>query len=214
MAITTPLTGDTNWGGSGGTSGTKLNDTLGALDTRLVTAEGSLVTLDTRLDTAEADITALEAADTALDTRLDAVEAAIDTSASMDTQNTAGTTSSSAYTNTLTGGTAAFRAFVAPPSGAVLIHSMCELFNSTSGQLTICSIRVMTGAIANSGSTVLAVSDDEAIMSTSTVSNRYGVVSMVTGMTSGSTYHVQQFYRVTGGTGTFGRKKLIVSPVL
>lgn len=207
MAIDTPQTGDINWGGTGGVSGTKLNDTLQALD-------AADVALDARMDAAETDITALEAADAALDTRLDAVEAAIATSASIDTQNAAGTTTSSAYTNTLTGGTAAFRAFVAPPSGAVLINNMCELFNSSAGQLTICSIRVMTGAIANSGSTVLAVSDDEGIMSTSTVSNRYGVASLVTGLAAGDTYHVQQFFRVTGGTGTFGRKKLIVSPIM
>jgi hypothetical protein len=190
VVVATPQAGDTNWAGSGGTSGTKLNTTLNALDTA-ITAETSART----------------SADNALDARLDAIEAKATVS---NVQNTAGTTTSTSYTATLTGGTTCSLTFVAPPSGSVMIHNTCETKNNTNPELSLCTFEVRAGSTVGSGTVVIAASDDEAVFSTDDV--RFGAARLLTGLTPGSTYNIRQLFRVTASTGTFSRKSLIVRP--
>src|ERR1044071_5530487 len=101
-----------------------------------------------------------------------------------DTQNTDGTTTSTTYTSTLTGGTACGFSFVAPPSGKVRIYNNCELNNS--GGFSLCTIRVRTGGTVGSGSDVVAASDNNTLFHNTNI--RLGISVLVTGLAAGSTY--------------------------
>lgn len=126
-------------------------------------------------------------------------------------QNTSGTTGSTSYTATLTGGTACAVTFVAPTSGVVLIMNVCQIDNDGANQ-TFAGFRVGTGSTAGAGTEVLAASDLRAIRHEGTNYVRSTSVYRLTGLTAGDTYNVQQQYRVSGGTGTFSNKSLIVAP--
>lgn len=129
----------------------------------------------------------------------------------VDTQNTIGTTTSSGgWTSTLTGGTACGVAFVAPPSGKVLIGHNVKI--SSTGSNAYCGIRVRTGAVVGSGSDVLADSINEAIVYAGTITPRMGVTKTLTGLTPFASYNVQERFIVDGGTGSFESKSLSVSP--
>lgn len=127
-----------------------------------------------------------------------------------DTQNVGGTTTSGAFTATLTGGTACGVAFVAPASGKVDIINVCETGNSNSANLALCSIEVKTGATIGSGSVVLAAGNAQAIYSGATV--RGTGIESVSGLTPGASYNVQQKFAVTGTTGSYASKRLMVRP--
>lgn len=125
------------------------------------------------------------------------------------TQNTSGTTTSTTYTATLTGGTACGIAFVAPSSGKVTILNACALVNSGASH-TLCTVQVRTGSSIGSGSDVLAAADNNAVYINGTAEMRAGVAVPISGLTPGASYNVQQLFRVSGGTGTFVNKSLIV----
>lgn len=129
-----------------------------------------------------------------------------------DRQNTAGTTTSVTYTASLTGGTACAIAFVAPSSGKVMIFNNCWMWSSGSFN-NLCTIHVRNGAVIGSGSDVLASSDDEALTDFGTGGDRQGTSRLLSGLTPGASYNVQQEFKVTGGTGTFKSKSLIVQKV-
>jgi hypothetical protein len=126
-----------------------------------------------------------------------------------DTQNTSGTTTSTTYTATLTGGTACGVAFTAPTSGRVLVINNSTITNSGANS-TYCSYAVRTGGSIGSGTVFLAESDTNAAINQTTSAFRFGVSRVVEGLTAGSTYNVQQSFRVAAGTGTFSGKHLAV----
>jgi len=130
-----------------------------------------------------------------------------------DTQITNGTTTSVTYTATLTGGTACGRVFVAPPSGIVLISMMIGMFNS-GANFTAASFFVRTGGSVGSGTTFLASDDDRGLILAGTNLDQRSGCWTVTGLTPGSTYNVQQNFRVSAGTGSYQRKHLIVVPTI
>jgi len=127
-----------------------------------------------------------------------------------DTENTSGTTASGTFTATLTGGTACGVTFVAPASGKVDIVNSAQVGNSNAANLAICSHEVRTGGTIGSGTVVQAAAIENGVYSGSTI--RGSVVTPVTGLTAGDTYNVQQQFVVTGTTGTFANKQLIVRP--
>lgn len=127
-----------------------------------------------------------------------------------DTQITNGTTTSTSYTATLTGGIACGIAFVAPASGKVEIKNESEINNT--GGYSLCTIRVRTGAVIGSGADVVAVTDDNALFHNTNI--RLSVFNTITGLTPGASYNVQQLFKVTAGTGTFGKKQLSVKATL
>lgn len=124
-------------------------------------------------------------------------------------QNTSGTTSSGAFTTTLTGGTTCSLTFVAPASGKVDVHNTCQTGNSGAA-ISICSHEVREGATIGAGTVIQAAAIENGVYSSGT--SRATVVTPVTGLTPGSTYNVQQWFVNTGGTGTFVNKQLIVRP--
>jgi hypothetical protein len=143
---------------------------------------------------------------------VDAATAAITgLAASQDAQPTIGSTSSTAYTATLAGGTACGLSFIAPPSGQVYVSNNMAAFNGIAGGYALCTIRVRTGGVVGSGADVFAASDDEAVYTSFddlSASRR----TLVTGLTPGSTYNAQQLFRVLSNTANYQRKKLIVEP--
>lgn len=128
-----------------------------------------------------------------------------------DIQNTSGTTTSTTYTATLTGGTACGLAFVAPPSGRVFIHNTVYFFNA-GVDFCFCTIRLKTGAVIGSGTDTIAASDAECVATHEV--QRQTATRLVTSLTPGNSYNVQQLFRVTGNTGTFLNKNLTVQPSL
>lgn len=121
-----------------------------------------------------------------------------------DTQATNGTTTSGAYTATLTGGTTCSVVFVATASGKVLIGSNVNI--DTPGNLGLCSIEVRTGATPGSGTIVLAANNDDALLTSAQIN--ISRTKALSGLTPGSSYNVRQLFAVTGGTGNFKSKHL------
>jgi hypothetical protein len=123
-----------------------------------------------------------------------------------DFQTTNGTTGSTTYTATFTGGTACGLAFTAPTSGKVEIFNDSEISNT--GGFTYVTVRVRTGAVVGSGSDVLAAGDENAVFGTPPI--RAGCSVLVTGLVAGNSYNAQQMIRVNASTGTAGKKRLRV----
>lgn len=130
-----------------------------------------------------------------------------------DIQNTAGTTTSAAYVETLTSGTACSGVFTAPLSGKVIVVSSAQIDNS-GAQTSLMSFVIRTGSSIGSGTTFLAASDDDALRNIGTDETQDTYVRLVTGLTAGAIYNIRQAFRGSGGTtATFSRKRLSVIPV-
>lgn len=129
-----------------------------------------------------------------------------------DSQTTVGTTTSTTYTATIPGGTACGIAFIAPPTGKVLIDNVTQI--QATGGNSFCTVRVRTGGTVGSGTDVLAAGDDDAvIVNTAGSLHRSSATVPVAGLTAGSTYNAQQLFRNDAGANcTVTRKKLIVAP--
>jgi hypothetical protein len=122
-----------------------------------------------------------------------------------------GTTGSTSYVSTLTSGTPASVAFTAPASGTVDIHNMAYMFSSsTAGQF--CGFEVRTGGVIGSGTIIVGATDDLSLINTTTSGHSYSYTLMLGGLTAGSPYNVRQMFRVAGGTGSYNRHALVVSP--
>lgn len=129
-----------------------------------------------------------------------------------DVQAAVGTTTSTSYTATLTGGTACSSTFVAPTSGKVVIHYDALMQNS-GANFSYSAPQVRTGSSIGSGTVVFGADDAYALTHNGTNALRYGGSAPVTGLTAGATYNIQLLHRVTAGTGTYSRKSIIVEPV-
>lgn len=127
-------------------------------------------------------------------------------------QNTAGTTTSTSFTATLTGGTACSTTFVAPDSGMVRIHLASNMVNSGSNN-TFMGYEIREGAAVGSGTVVQAAAVPRYIAHTGTSAAQIGGSFICTGLTAGATYNVRQMFGVGAGTGTFADKTLSVEPL-
>lgn len=130
-----------------------------------------------------------------------------------------GSTTSTSYTATLSGSTTPQKAFVAPPSGKVLIHWSCYMTHSIASGFAHMSFEVRNGATLGSGTVFLAASDTNSIMTrVSDAGNddvQFGSTKLVTGLTPGNSYNIQGLYKiVVAGTGTYINRRIIVQPVL
>lgn len=131
-----------------------------------------------------------------------------------DEQTTAGTTTSSSYSATLTGGTACGVVFTAPKSGKILVVNTGQLDSSTT-QTALMGFTIRTGSTIGSGTVFKAVSDDDSQRNVGTDEHQGTHSMIVSGLTPGNTYNCQQQFRSNGGaTATFIRKRLAVIPVI
>lgn len=127
-----------------------------------------------------------------------------------------GTTTSTSYTTTRASATSPVgKAFVAPPSGKVLIHWACGLQAPGTVDFVLCAFQIRTGTTLGSGTSVAAASDNRALQSTNTTAEKQaGRSGLVTGLTAGNDYNVTLMYRVSGGTGTISRIEVTVHPCI
>lgn len=131
-----------------------------------------------------------------------------------------GTTTSTGYVTTLTGGTSpVFTTFVAPTSGKVDIHWSAGLAITTGAPgAVLAAPQIREGTSATSGTIFLAVADNLAIQNThdnNADEIQVGRSYLVSGLTPGLTYNVALAYRVISGadTGTISRKAVSAHPV-
>jgi hypothetical protein len=118
------------------------------------------------------------------------------------------------YTETFTtSNTPAAVAFVAPPSGKVLIHMRSWMDNNLTAGRTYLSFIIRNGGVIGSGTTFLAASDARAIHNMSAEDNEYGATFFVSSLVAGNSYNVRNAGRVTSGTGESQNRELIVQPL-
>lgn len=126
--------------------------------------------------------------------------------------NDGGTTTSTTFTATLTGGTSPVGvAFTAPPSGKVLVFWYTRERNS-GANITLCSIRVGTGSTLNGGSAFVSAADGISIQGSGTADLGASGYYPVEGLTAGNDYNVVLMHRVNTGTGTYGNRHITVEP--
>jgi len=147
--------------------------------------------------------------------RVDAdIEAITDLTTVPSTQNTAGTSISTLYTDSLGAGTACGVAFTAPPSGMVMLFYNCDSFTSTPSFI-YAAPRVGEGSTPGGGAEVVAAADVNAIKHQTNVQTfGLGRSLLVPGLTPGGSYNAQLRHRVSAGEGTWANKSLIVQPQL
>lgn len=126
---------------------------------------------------------------------------------------TSRTTTSTSFTGVLSPAGLCGVAFVAPPSGVVLIHTTCELKNSA-GNFTACAPAVRTGSVVGSGSAVLVPSVDFAVRVDQSDFVGAGRPTRLAGLVAGNPYNVSLEQQVGAGTGTYARREVIVEPQL
>lgn len=132
---------------------------------------------------------------------------------SPDLATTDGTTTSTSFTNSLTTTTTRGIAFVAGASGQALVLYQCTGRNNGAGGFTIVDAEVRTGTTVGAGTVVRASDESTASAPQSDSVNQqmqHHGHFLVTGLTPGSSYNATMTYRVTGGTGTFNRRKITV----
>ncbi|WP_203824405.1 hypothetical protein [Actinoplanes palleronii] len=125
-----------------------------------------------------------------------------------------------AWTNTSfdSGSSVCGTTFVAPTSGAVVVHWFARLQANSANQRALASISVATGGTLGSGTVVSAANDDGAIETsqgtTGGVETRMGASAFryISGLTAGSTYNVVVQKKVFGGNGSIFHRSVLVLP--
>lgn len=101
--------------------------------------------------------------------------------------------------------------FVAPASGAVVIHFGSAGFNSGANDNRT-TVEVRLGITIGSGTVFLAAIDNNGVLFTGSVTYRIGSFVTVPGLTPGSTYNAQVLHRTSAGTGSWVQRSLTVCP--
>lgn len=121
------------------------------------------------------------------------------------TDATPGTTTSTSYTDTLTGTSTKTLAFTAPPSGAVAIKIKSSLKNN-GANYTAAAFRL-------SGASTRASNDNDQIFVLGTNEDTEESETVVTGLTAGGSYTITMQHKVTAGTGTYNYRRITVRPL-
>lgn len=111
-----------------------------------------------------------------------------------------GTTTSTSYTDTLTGSTTASLAFVAPPSGKIEVTIAVLQENTTSTTQTSFRISGAAGTVA--------ASDDYSVQSDDSNTRMGEKTTQISGLTAGAAGTVTMQHKVAGGTGTFDKRAI------
>jgi hypothetical protein len=205
--------------GTGVTTASTATAQLSTLTTRTTDASTGNTALGTRVTTVETKIGAAPTSPT-IHTRLSAVEATSGTGTPtvQAAPGNSGAVTSSIYTESRTGVAVANEAgvsFTAPASGKVKITWACGITAPAAGAFALASWVIRTGTTIGSGTVVQAADDTVVCQNTGvTAENSYMNFFLLSGLTAGSSYNVRMAYRVSGGSGTFNRPKILVEPVL
>lgn len=133
---------------------------------------------------------------------------------------TEGTTASSAWVNSLTTTGIHGVAFVAPPSGTVLVQGRATIRNNVNNSYALMDYEVKTGSTVGSGSTFRGPDDATAgVHQSSPANNQSSALTggLVTGLTPGSAYNAVLTYHTGnggggGGTAGYTRRHITVIP--
>jgi hypothetical protein len=132
-------------------------------------------------------------------------------------QTDSGTVTSTTYTPTRTGSANTVGAgFFTPPSGKVKLFWQCGVSNSSTTAFTLISFEVRTGGLVGSGTVVFAANDNVTIQHSGTTAeeSKNAFYPLDAGQLSANTqYNVRLMYRVSAGTGTINRPRLMVEPI-
>ncbi len=121
------------------------------------------------------------------------------------TNATPGTTTSTSYTDTLTGSGTVSLSFTAPPSGSVAVTVRAAMDNS-GGNYTSVAFRL-------SGASARASSDNDQAYIQGTDECTDEAMTIVTGLTAGGAYTATMQHKVTAGTGTYNFRRISVRPI-
>lgn len=110
-------------------------------------------------------------------------------------------------------------AFIAPPSGVVMVMGRAVGGNETAGQYGIMDFEVRTGSVVGSGGVFRAGGEGSAGGHQSATNGSLGTIStseFVTGLTPGAAYNAALVYRSSSASGTeeglFNRRYIAVIP--
>lgn len=120
------------------------------------------------------------------------------------------TTNSTAYTVAGPVGVCGV-AFTVPPSGAVMLHWSAEINHGTS--FCVLSPQVATGSTLAAGTVITATSDDRTVRNDASAVTRSACAELISSLTPGQSLNATLYHRVGAGTGTIGRRRLLVVPV-
>jgi hypothetical protein len=128
-----------------------------------------------------------------------------------------GTTTNTSFITALSGGTASWGvAFIAPPSGRVLVTCKAAAFNNTANSYAVLDFQVRLGSTVNAGTIFRNVSEDTAGVIRSGVANQQCTIvasDVISGLTPGAVYNVTLGYHAAvSGTASFNRRQAIVIP--
>lgn len=126
--------------------------------------------------------------------------------ASSSVNTTAGTTTATAYTDTLTSSTVVSVAFVTPPSGDIEVTITGALDNSGD------NYSVISYRISGAAGTV-AASDSWQAYKRNTNEGMVSRTSIQTGLTPGAAGTITMQHKVSAGTGTFNHREIIWRPL-
>lgn len=129
----------------------------------------------------------------------------------------AGTTTSATFVNSLTTTGIQGVVFTAGISGIAEVCWQSSGANGTAGAFVLSSSEIRAGSSIGSG-TVFALSDESTAPTLSSdPGSQAGQLTgtrVITGLTSGAVYNACLTYRVSAGTGTYGRRQITVKPLL
>lgn len=119
---------------------------------------------------------------------------------------TAGTTTSTSYTDTLTSSTTVTLAFITPPSGKIAV-TICGAVDNSADNYSIISYRI-SGAAGT-----VAASDSWQAYFRNTNEGMVSRRSIQTGLVAGAAGTITMQHKVSGGTGTFNHREIIWEPI-
>jgi hypothetical protein len=126
-----------------------------------------------------------------------------------------GTTTATSFTNSLTTTGIHGIAFVAPPSGKVLVTGRAMGGNNTANTFSHIDVEVRVGSTVGSGSVWRAANNNTVGLFQSGSANQQGTMvssALVTGLTPGTVYNAALCYFAGAGTSTYNRRHISVLP--
>jgi hypothetical protein len=122
-------------------------------------------------------------------------------------------TASTTYSATLTGANVCGTAFIAPPSGTVLVLWQASILTAGSSGCLI-SFELRDGASVGSGTIITATNDNEALDTRISSNTRPANFFRQASLTPGNSYNVRLMHRsLTAANSTILRRAVFVTPI-
>jgi hypothetical protein len=157
----------------------------------------------------------------AVETKFVSVDAAVSAINGLSVAIGSEATTQAAYSSTtFTAGTQqCTAAFIAPPSGVVIVHWKAYFQSAINDKMSFVGCEIRTGAVAGGGSVVVAANSTDAIAIGGTVTSGVPVrlkgstYKLITALTPGTSYHARIMYQTeTGGNITVFTREVMIAP--